>query len=133
MVTAEMKTFVTYVSMAEVSVKAPLTVQVRDMACGAAVSRLPVSLSKKDDTNQWETIEEGITTSDGVVSMMQTKSLKQDSLYKLRAQTSSYFGNMGSKSSFPFIEVVFEIDNDRPNIFILLNISPFGYNVTVEI
>lgn len=49
-------------------------------------------------------------------------------VYKLFFDTASYFKNHGQKTFYPYIEVVFEIENPEEHYHVPILLSPYGYS-----
>jgi 5-hydroxyisourate hydrolase len=52
---------------------------------------------------------------------------KEAQTYKLSFEVKEYFARQGTKSIYPYIEVVFEID-EREHYHIPILLNPFGYS-----
>ncbi len=103
-----------------------ITTHILDTSIGRPARAVHINLQQPRD-NGWETISSGITDEDGRVSGL----LKQDQLlpkgiYRMEFHTGSYFQAKGLKSFYPYVHIVFDIqDEDHYHIPLLLN--PYGY------
>ncbi|UPT66564.1 MAG: hydroxyisourate hydrolase [Sphingobacteriales bacterium JAD_PAG50586_3] len=108
--------------------KYQLSSHILDITTGKPATDVKITLSKKDNKDNWIKVDEKNTDSNGRIKDF----LKQDGkdntgIYKLTFHTSPYFKSLGYKSFYPFIEVVFElVDNEHYHVPITL--SPFGYS-----
>lgn len=115
------------VSLAQES-KFQLSSHILDITSGKPAANVKITLSKRDKNNNWNFIEEKLTDSNGRIRDF----LKQDGknntgIYKLTFHTSTYFEDLGQKTFYPFIEVVFELVNNE-HYHVPITLSPFGYS-----
>lgn len=104
-----------------------LSSHILDITAGKPAANVKISLSKKDNNDQWLKVEEKFTDANGRIKDF----LKQDGkshvgIYKLTFHTSPYFAANQQKSFYPFIEVVFELVDDA-HYHVPITLSPFGY------
>lgn len=108
--------------------KYQLSSHILDITTGKPATAVKITLSKKDQNDNWKTIDEKNTDANGRIKDF----LKQDGtnntgVYKLTFHTNPYFKSLGQNSFYPYIEVVFElVDNEHYHVPITL--SPFGYS-----
>lgn len=95
-----------------------LSTHVLDTASGAPAAGMRVHLSRWDGDG-WERLGEFVTDADGRVSGFGELS---GGRHRLGFETGDY-GN----EFYPFVAVVFEVDDDLPHYHIPLLLSPFGY------
>lgn len=105
-----------------------LSSHILDITTGKPATNVKITLSKQDVNNDWVIVEEKLTDSNGRIKDF----LKQDGksnigIYKLTFHTSPYFENLGQKTFYPFIEVVFELV-DGEHYHVPITLSPFGYS-----
>lgn len=122
----------TFVSLQQVAfgqeTKFQLSSHILDITAGSPAKAVKITLSKKDNQDNWLIVDEKMTDNNGRVKDF----LKQDGkdhtgVYKLTFHTRPYFKAMDKKSFYPFIEVVFELaDNEHYHVPITL--SPYGYS-----
>lgn len=108
--------------------KYQLSSHILDITTGKPASSVKITLSKKDQKDNWVVIDEKYTDTNGRIKDFLKQDGKDNSgIYKLTFHTSPYFKSHGQKSFYPFIEVVFELlDSDHYHVPITL--SPFGYS-----
>lgn len=112
-------------------VKYQLSSHILDITQGQPASNVEISLSKQDENAEWVTIDKKCTDENGRIQDF----LKQDSdrltahhgIYKLTYFTAPYFEEHNQDSFYPFIEVVFEIKDDK-HYHVPITLSPFGYS-----
>lgn len=95
-----------------------LSTHVLDTSTGEPAAGMRVHLSRSDGSG-WEHIGEFVTDDDGRVSGFGELSSGR---HRLGFETGEY-GNV----FYPFVAVVFEIDEDRPHYHVPLLLSPYGY------
>lgn len=49
-------------------------------------------------------------------------------IYKFYFDTKSYYDGLNMKTFYPFVEIVFEIQNPTQHYHVPLLLSPFGYS-----
>jgi 5-hydroxyisourate hydrolase len=119
--------FVTQLGFSQES-KFQLSSHILDITTGMPAKDVKITLSKKDNKDNWIIVDEKNTDNNGRIKDF----LKQDGkdntgIYKLTFHTNPYFKSLRQKSFYPFIEVVFElVDNEHYHVPITL--SPFGYS-----
>lgn len=96
-----------------------LSTHVLDTATGEPAAGMRVHLAR-DSGGGWERLGEATTDADGRVSGFGELSVGR---HRLGFETGEY-GN----EFYPFVAVVFEIDEGRDHYHIPLLLSPFGYS-----
>lgn len=95
-----------------------LSTHVLDTATGEPAAGMRVHLSRASDDG-WERVDEAVTDADGRVTGFGELSSGR---HRLAFETGEY-GN----EFYPFVAVVFEVDESRDHYHIPLLLSPFGY------
>ena len=87
-----------------------------------------ISLQKQLQDNQWELVSEKITDENGRVPnfLPQVKDGDNIGVYKLTFFVEPYFQSQQLDTFYPFIEVVFEIKDDK-HYHVPITLSAFGY------
>lgn len=104
-----------------------LSSHILDINIGKPAPDVVISLSKKvgDD---WKVIDEKRTDKDGRVKEFLDKSKgSNEGIYKLTYHVAPYFEKQQQDTFYPFIEVVFEIKDDK-HYHVPITLSPFGYS-----
>ncbi|MGH3650947.1 MAG: hydroxyisourate hydrolase [Acidimicrobiia bacterium] len=96
-----------------------LSTHVLDTATGAPVSGMRVHLSRAGVEGGWEMIAESQTDDDGRVAGFGDLEAGR---HRLGFETGEY-GN----EFFPFVHVVFEVEEGRSHYHVPLLLSPYGY------
>lgn len=72
-------------------------------------------------------IEEKVTDANGRISDFLSSERSNNGIYKLTYLTADYFKSQNIESFYPFIEVVFQI-NDSKHYHVPITLSAFGYS-----
>ena len=97
-----------------------LSTHVLDTATGEPAAGMRVHLSRAIESG-WERIAELVTDDDGRISEFDAVSPGR---HRLGFETGEY-GNR----FFPFVAVVFEVEEQRPHYHVPLLLSPYGYTI----
>jgi len=104
-----------------------LTTHILDTSKGKPAPGVTVLLYR-DQEDQWVEISRGKTNDDGRISdLLQKDSVLQRGTYKLRFETKQYFEEQGTKTFYPFVEIIFDIQ-DKEHYHVPLLLNPFGYS-----
>lgn len=71
-------------------------------------------------------IAEGVTDADGRVRDWQFA--MQTGTYRLRFEIADYFAKLSEKCFYPFVEIVFQVDNPDQHYHVPLLLSAYGYS-----
>lgn len=82
----------------------------------------------KHQNDEWHQISEGKTDNDGRVKNLTNRQNFSEGLYKLKFHISDYFKSRGQNSFYPFVEIVFIINNPDEHYHVPLLLSPYGYS-----
>ena len=109
--------------------KFQLSSHILDITQGKPATDVKISLSQQSSAGQWTTIEEKITDENGRIPdfLKQVEGSDHAGVYKLTYFVEPYFKRSGQNSFYPFIEVVFEI-KDNKHYHVPITLSPFGYS-----
>ncbi|XP_022046015.1 5-hydroxyisourate hydrolase-like [Acanthochromis polyacanthus] len=107
----------------------PLTTHVLNTAMGVPGSNMSLSLHRQDPlTKAWNLITTGITNDDGRCPGLITTQLFTSGVYKLHFETAQYWGSRGEASFYPYVEIVFTINEPGQKYHIPLLLSRFSYS-----
>ena len=115
------------ISMSGSGVTPPLTTHILDTATGKPAALVPMVLSIQDQNGDWTKIETGSTNTDGRGGFLTQSSFKQ-AVYKLHFDTGAYFKKNSTKGFYPYVEVVFQIEDVNQHYHVPLLLSPYGYS-----
>jgi len=118
--------------------KGPITCHVLDSSRGMPGKNIQVKLEVRDifhktEIETWKVIGQTYTNDDGrcpnLVSSDYKISLNDNSsaIYRITFYTSKYFDELGQKSFYPYVQVIFEIVDPNQHYHVPLLISPFSY------
>ncbi|WP_293926968.1 hydroxyisourate hydrolase [Sphingobacterium sp. UBA6320] len=105
-----------------------LSSHILDISTGLPAPEVPVKLQKwneKDDT--WTVVDQKITDENGRIKDFLEQKNATKGVYKLTFLVADYFKSKQVTSFYPFIEVVFEI-KDNKHYHVPITLSPFGYS-----
>lgn len=106
-----------------------LSSHILDITKGEPAPDVKISLSKQEDSGEWKTIEDKYTDENGRIKdfLKQEEGSNHHGVYKLTYFVEPYFKKLDQNSFYPFIEVVFEIKNDK-HYHVPITLSPYGYS-----
>ena len=104
-----------------------ITTHILDTTLGKPAAGVPVRLEKPVSGYQWDIIASGITDQDGrLQDLLPNERPLETGTYRLVFEIEDYFVDSGRRCFYPFIPIVFDIeDGEHYHIPLLLN--PFGY------
>ena len=104
-----------------------VTTHVLDTAAGRPGRNISVMLMNKAN-NDWQTIAQGVTNTDGRVSdLLPTGKTLSPGVYKIVFETGNYYAEQKLKTFYPSVEILFTVFDDA-HYHVPLLISPFGYS-----
>ena len=106
-----------------------LSSHILDITKGMPAADVKITLQKQIQNNQWQMLSEKQTDKNGRVSDFLPQTDKSDHIgvYKLKFYVEPYFQSQQTDTFFPFIEVVFEIKDDK-HYHVPITLSAFGYS-----
>ncbi|MAB98042.1 MAG: hydroxyisourate hydrolase [Pseudomonadaceae bacterium] len=106
----------------------PLSVHVLNLQDGLPSPDVSVTLEKKDG-KQWDLLNSAKTNEQGRITEFypQDKALEKGT-YRVTFKTGEWFTAHNSKSFFPEVPVIFEVDGTVPHYHIPLLLSPYGFS-----
>lgn len=105
----------------------PLTTHVLDTARGLPAQGVTVTLERSGN-DAWNRVAQGVTNADGRLGdWLKPGQIERGAMYRLRFEVGSYFKAQKLRAFYPYVEVVFEIQDERHHHVPLL-LSPFGYS-----
>ena len=108
--------------------KSPITTHILDTTIGKPASGVPVLLEfLQEDT--WQHLANGDTDSDGRISnLLDTGTQLQAGIYRITFDTASYFQDSGRQSFYPYVTIVFGIQDPSQHYHVPLLLNPYGYS-----
>lgn len=105
-----------------------LSSHILDVSKGVPVSGVIIKLERYSQrTNIWSFVEEKKTDENGRITDFLNASQANSGIYKLTYFTAEYFKKNGIESFYPFIEVVFQIQ-DQNHYHVPITLSAYGYS-----
>ena len=110
-------------------VKYQLSSHILDITKGMPATDVKITLQKQIQNNQWLMIARKTTDENGRVSDLLSQDEKSDNIgvYKLTFYVEPYFQSQQTDTFYPYIEVVFEIKDDK-HYHVPITLSAFGYS-----
>jgi 5-hydroxyisourate hydrolase len=110
-------------------IKSLITTHVLDLTKGKPAHGIRVVLEHRTPDGGWASIGTGLTDVDGRISDLLPEHGKPlRGVYRLTFETESYFESTGVYSFYPYIPIVFELQDGVTHQHIPLLLSPFGYS-----
>ncbi len=104
-----------------------LSSHILDISKGAPVSGVTIKLEKYNEKNKtWSAVDQKVTDENGRIGNFLSAEKSNLGIYKLTFLTSDYFKKNEIESFYPFIEVVFQIKDDK-HYHVPITLSAFGY------
>ena len=108
--------------------RTPISTHVLNTASGKPASGVAVVLQYQAGKN-WEELGRGLTDLQGrATDLYQVKKPLQAGTYRLVYETGVYFKGQGTKTFFPQVEIIFEVEKTDEHYHVPLLLSPFGYS-----
>ncbi|AZQ63536.1 hydroxyisourate hydrolase [Flammeovirga pectinis] len=106
-----------------------LSSHILDVTKGAPAQNVKIKLEKLKSDKSWISIDQKVTDENGRIKdfLKSTDKTNHKGIYKLTYFVSPYFKKQGIESFYPFIEVVFEIKDDK-HYHVPITLSAFGYS-----
>ncbi|KAK8389076.1 hypothetical protein O3P69_020806 [Scylla paramamosain] len=105
----------------------PLTSHVLDTATGRPAANMRIVLHKLEG-DAWQEITTKTTNCDGRAGYFVPKEAFTQGTYKILFDTGAYFKQLAVKGFYPYVEIVFVIENPEEHYHVPLLISPYGYS-----
>lgn len=108
--------------------KYQLSSHILDISKGMPAANVRISLQKQIQGNQWQMLADKLTDDNGRVSDFLPQEDGKDNIgvYKLTFYVEPYFQNQQLDTFYPYIEVVFEIKDDK-HYHVPITLSAYGY------
>lgn len=105
-----------------------ITTHILDTTKGKPAEGVSITLYQEQVGKEWQEIAKGITNADGrIPDLLPKEVLLQGGSYKMRFETKEYFDRDSIATFYPYVEIIFAIqNNDHYHIPLLLN--PFSYS-----
>lgn len=105
-----------------------LSSHVLDVTTGLPAQQIPIKLERlEEQSGKWVMVDEKKTDENGRISNFLPKNTNTKGIYRLTFIVADYFSSKKIESFYPFIEVVFQIKDDK-HYHVPITLSPFGYS-----
>ncbi|WP_200837014.1 hydroxyisourate hydrolase [Dyadobacter sp. 3J3] len=105
-----------------------LSSHILDISKGAPASGVSIKLEKMDQAKStWMLLDQKVTDQNGRISEFLSSENPNIGIYKLTYLIADYFKKQEIDSFYPFIEVVFEI-KDNKHYHVPITLSAYGYS-----
>ena len=105
-----------------------ITTHILDTTRGLPAQNVPISLYAQNGSN-WEKIGGGITNSDGrLPNLLPDERKLPEGIYRMHFETSCYFAANNETGFYPYVDIVFQLDDKGSHYHIPLLLTAFGYS-----
>ena len=106
--------------------RSPITTHILDTSTGRPAAGVPVRLDRLE--GEWSTLAAGTTNEDGRVADLLPAGSLSPGTYRMFFDTGAYWTASASEGFYPYVEVVFTIENTDQHYHVPLLLNPFGYS-----
>jgi 5-hydroxyisourate hydrolase len=108
--------------------RTPISTHVLNTASGKPAAGVAVVLQYQAGKN-WEELGRSLTDLQGrAADLYPAKKPLQMGIYRVVYETGVYFKGQGTKTFFPQVEIIFEVEKTDEHYDVPLLLSPFGYS-----
>ena len=104
-----------------------LSSHILDIGTGQPAPGVTVKLEKMKNSKTWVYVDEKKTDINGRIPDFLKRGKDNTGIYRLTLMVADYFKAKETSSFYPFIEVVFQIE-DENHYHVPITLSPFGYS-----
>ena len=105
-----------------------ITSHILDTTRGKPAAAVPISLFQQQG-EQWQLLATGNTDQDGRVSdLLSNETRLAAGVYRMHFDTKAYFKARNEQSFYPYVDIVFEINDNGEHYHIPLLLTAFGYS-----
>ncbi|XP_030060495.1 5-hydroxyisourate hydrolase isoform X2 [Microcaecilia unicolor] len=106
----------------------PLTTHVLDTSLGLPAKGLTLHLARLEESSKnWKELTTGYTNADGRCPDLLSPEQFTAGTYKVHFETGTYWQQIEKTSFYPYVEIVFTIEDPNQKYHIPLLLSPFSY------
>ena len=103
-----------------------ITTHVLDTARGRPAAGIKVQLARSADGGEWAELAEGVTDANGRITDLATA--PGVGTFRLRFELVPYFEAVATPTFFPYVEIVFRVDDAQEHYHVPLLLNPFGFS-----
>jgi len=105
-----------------------ITTHVLDTSLGRPAAGVGVTLERRE-AGRWLELGRGRTDADGRCrDLLPEGTTLQKASYRLTFNSGGYFGSRGAAGFYPYVSIVFEVQEPSVHHHVPLLLSPFGYS-----
>jgi len=105
-----------------------ITSHILDTSLGKPAEGVSITLTQQHD-DDWQLLGQGTTNSDGrVADLVNTDTVLPGGIYKLTFSLQDYYRASSQRTFYPYVDVVFEIEDGGQHYHVPLLLNPFGYS-----
>ena len=104
-----------------------ITTHILDTARGVAAAQVPLSIFLLEH-GEWTKLADAVTNEDGRAAPLQGIAALTAGTYRIRFETKAYLDAAGTKGFYPYVDVVFEVQDVTRHHHVPLLLSPYGYS-----
>jgi 5-hydroxyisourate hydrolase len=105
-----------------------ITTHILDTSTGKPAANVPVFLDFMDH-GDWQRVGSGATDSDGrVKTLLAPDRQLVKGVYRLEFRVADYFEAAQTKSFYPYVKIVFCVDEVASHYHVPLLLNPYGYS-----
>jgi len=105
-----------------------LSSHILDVSTGLPAPNVTVKLEKLNEgTQMWTAVDQKKTDENGRITNFLEEKKSEKGIYRLTFLIADYFKSKKTESFYPFIEVVFQIKDDK-HYHVPITLSPYGYS-----
>lgn len=109
--------------------KSPITTHVLDTTKGIPAEGISVLLEFQSSQYEWKNIANGTTNHDGrILDLLPESYILQNGTYRLTFDTGNYFKKIHTETFYPYVQIVFTINDEKRHYHVPLLLNPFGYS-----
>jgi 5-hydroxyisourate hydrolase len=107
-----------------------ITTHVLDTSHGRPAAGIAVLLERQAEDESWRTVWRGKTDYDGRIRNVLEFEGPQlaAGIFRLHFETEAYFRSFNIQSFYPYVEVIFNVDDPSQHYHVPLLLSPFTYS-----
>ena len=105
-----------------------ITTHVLDTSRGLPAPGLPITFFAQQG-DDWQQVACGVTNDDGRIAGLLADDIKLPAgIYRLHFDTGIYFASNNEKGFYPYVDVVFELDDSGVHYHVPLLLTAHGYS-----
>lgn len=105
-----------------------ITTHVLDTSRGKPAQNLPITLFAQTPDG-WQELATGVTNAEGrIADLLADDIVLAAGIYRMHFATKRYFDANNEQGFYPYVDLVFELDNSNSHYHIPLLLTAFGYS-----